>query len=225
MSTTELLTDHYPQVPVKDIHACLRYAADAVNERVASLRQPPARNPAGLMPGRWVSVGQATRGPPRRRKGGLVAGCRCRAGGTSALPVRPHVAGGSGSVAQVQVGPQLRRGHRLAARPGGHVACIVGGHRCQPLLSPGGIRSRFSVPPAAHHCCTLSEMPQPTGKATSRPASAPTSFRPVNSRSTSAAIHPTACGRTRHRRPGTDLADHAPIPRPPAGDWGRTRRR
>jgi len=48
MSTTELLTDHYPQVPVKDIHACLRYAAAAVNERVASLRQPPARNPAGL---------------------------------------------------------------------------------------------------------------------------------------------------------------------------------
>jgi len=70
MSTTELLTDHYPQVPVKDIHACLRYAADAVNERVASLRQPPARNPAGLMPGRWVSVGQATRGPPRRRRVG-----------------------------------------------------------------------------------------------------------------------------------------------------------
>ena len=144
MSTTELLTDHYPQVPVKDIHACLRYAADAVNERVASLRQPPARNPAGLMPGRWVSVGQATRGPRRRRKGGLVAGCRCRAGGTGALPVRPDVAGGSGSVAQVEVGPQLRRGHRLAALPGGHVACVVGGHRCQPFSRPA-VSDRDSV--------------------------------------------------------------------------------
>ena len=156
----------------------------------------------------WVSRGlqpprgrhECPSGPPAR--GGRI-GIRCAGRGG------PAVASGSST-----------------GRPAGWPRCV---HRWWPqvpaLLSPGGIRSRFSVPPAAHHCCTLSEVPQPTGKAVSRPASAPTSFRPVNSRSTSAAIHPTACGRTRHRRPGTDLADHAPIPRPPAGDWGRTRRR
>ena len=184
------------------------------------------------LPSAWVSAsrrrGQAdlTEGARQQSFWGWVSRGLPLPCGRRGCPSGPPGRGGRiGIRCAGRGGPAVASGSSTG-RPAGWPRCV---HRWWPqvpaLLSPGGIRSRFSVPPAAHHCCTLREVPQPTGKAVSRPASAPTSFRPVNSRSTSAAIHPTACGRTRHRRPGTDLADHAPIPRPPAGDWGRTRRR
>ena len=42
MSIQELLTDHYPQLGNDDVYACLRYAAEAVNERRLPLRPPAA---------------------------------------------------------------------------------------------------------------------------------------------------------------------------------------
>jgi len=146
------------------------------------------------LPSAWVSAsrrrGQAdlTEGARQQSFWGWVSRGLPLLCGRHGCPSGPPGRGGRiGIRCAGRGGPAVASGSSTG-RPAGWPRCV---HRWWPqvpaLLSPGGIRSRFSVPPAAHHCCKLREMSQPTGKALSRPASAPTAFRPANFHSISAA--------------------------------------